>query len=340
MKLFISLILCALFSFNLYSASIDSVVKKARAMKSMGVVKVHPRGEDGGLTPIMAYKALKPGMVLQLLPLKSYKTTITIPNDKIVITTDGARVTYPVKIQGNDCVIKNANLNELIVEKDALILDSVTRFLIVGTENNSKKNNVSIYNTALKSLSKNIYRGETWRHSTKTSNNSTVKLKNCTMKGIFKCPTTLKLTISESILFSESFNFAFTEQLKKKGRVTLKNNLLYGMNGYGKMLSSSTEKLNGVLSMKPKDLKKIWSVIFLGKHIHDMPKFENDSFILTEDSPGKGKGIIPRLHPMYDALKKQKESSDNSLSEKERRQTELNKQKKAREKRRKEAKKK
>jgi len=316
------------------------MVKKAREMKSTGVVKVHPRGEDGGLTPIMAFKSLKPGMVLQLLPLASYKNAMTIPNDKIIITTEGVRVTYPVRVQGNDCVIRNANLNELIVEKDALILDSVTRFLIVGNEKNSEKNSVSIYNTALKSLSKNIDRGETWRSSTKTSNSSTVELKNCTMKGIFKCPTYLKLTISESVLFSESFNFAFSEQFKRKGRLSLNNNLLYGLNGYGKMVSSSSEKLNGVLSINPKDLKKIWSVTFLGKHIHDMPKFENDSFILAEDSPGKGKGIIPGQHPLYDALKEEKESPDNSLSEKERRKTELNKERKERERRRKEARKK
>ncbi len=320
MKLFICFLVLTLIGSDLYSGSFDSDVKNARNIESKGVVKCNPTGKNDGLTPLIAFKQLEPRMTLQLTrrveelePGDSFPPLI-IPNDKIIITSrEGDRINYNVVVKGKDCIIRNFYISSaLIINNDAIIIDSIVNY--VSVENESKRVDVKFYNTALRSLRSG-------------SGKIDAELKNCTVKGSFRCRTNLKLTISESILFSEKINFFFYDYNNKKGRIALKNSLLHGNSGYGEMSYSPSSKKNGVVCLEPKDLRKLWSVTYQGENIYEAPKFQGRSYILAEDSPGKGKGIILEEHPVLKILNKpnedKKKREEKRNAEKEKRRKEL-----------------
>ena len=274
---------------NLYAASIDSETKKARAAIGKSVIKCSPDGKNGGLSPLQAIIALEDGMTLVFLP-GSYSGVIEVPKNKIIITSEGQRnCDLTLSVNGRDCIVRDINISHIVIHKDIVILDSlVKRINIENSERGKGILDIFVYNTGIRSI-----------RSGYSEDNTTLTMKNITLNGNMSFDSTVRLSIENSILFSQSVLFNFTDYNNRKSRLYLKNNLLYGQNGIGKMGYSESSRRNGQLALTPKDLKKICTVMLSGENIMKQPIFaakDSDaafaSYILADDSPGKDKGII------------------------------------------------
>jgi len=242
---------------QLASATIQGEVKKAREIKDKTVIKCTPDGKNGGVVPLKAVQLLKDGMTLLLMP-GDYQEDIEIFKNKIILKSEGiGKCSATVKMFGRDCIVKNINLSELYSRRDIVVIDSIISYFSCGSwkSNNNEKVDVYIYNTGLNCLS---CEGE---------NNTVVEMKNCLVDGSLECNSNLHLNIENSILKSNRTLFVFSDYDNRKGRVTLKNNLLFTTHKLGKIEYSESPKKQGAIALTIKELKRLWSIILSGENI-------------------------------------------------------------------------
>ena len=278
-------------SYEVCAIGMESAVKKAHAVEPKQVILCSPDGKNGGELPAIAIAKLKEGTELKLLPGR-YPNDIQINCNKIILSSEGTAPCYcNIKIAARDVIVRNLNhIGELVLYRDTILVDSMLYVLrLVGFS--KEKTDVFIYNTGL-----NYVRSF-------TDNAVNLSFKNCTVKGEFYLPVETRVNIEDSILYSPNILFRVNDHSSRKGRLYLKNNLLFAKSGLGKYGSMSNEmhmlkKAKYIITV-PKDLKKIWGVVLAGENKMEEPKFILKSFFLAEDSPGQGIGLIPDEHPFY-----------------------------------------
>jgi len=274
---------------------------KGRNAVGKGVVRCSPDGKNGGLLPIHALAKLKTGTTFVLMPGR-YKGSIEISKNRIIVTSESTRkCEVNLRISGRNCIVRNIWMNDLKTSQDILVLDSVLRSFSsdFSFQNNSRPNQY-IYNTGLNGINTLL-------------TGMRITLKHCTIisnisydSQLIDYWNTMYMTITDSILYSSSIVFEFRNYSRRgRGRLTLRNNLIFGNSGIGKLSYSSNRKTAKV-ALNLKELKKFRN-ISLSKNIMEAPSFqypirdENNNlveyatcryFLLTNDSPGQGKGII------------------------------------------------
>ena len=292
MKINCKIFICSLLFLGTFSciiaSTIESEVEKARERESKSVIKCTPDGKDGGLTPMTALSRLKDGMTLLLMPGK-YEADIEIFKNKIILQSEGKDYcNVKVKLLGRDCVVKNINLEKLISTRDIVVIDSLISSFFCGSwdSKSNEKIDVYIYNTGLR------------KFDSESSNNIIVGMKNCTINGEINCNSNLRLTIEDSILYSRKTLFRFFDHDSHKGRVVLKNNILFSQNKLGVVEFSDYSKKQGAVALTMKQLKRVWSVMPLGENIIKPLRFiRGNSFFLESSEMGEGKGLLADEHP-------------------------------------------
>jgi hypothetical protein len=309
-KLFLSAILLSL-SFYLPAG----VLETARTAKGFQEIICSSNGNAGGLSPGKALAGLRKGMTFKLLP-GDYDSEILITHDKVIITGDPTKpCDVELVIHGKGCIVRNIWLRKLRAADSITVVDSfIDRFYSQVKRRGKVKN--YFYNTCLGAIR------SSWR-------DTAFILDHCTIVGNDPMPPIRvdafsKWTILNSILFSNTFLFGIDIDGHKKGKVGLKNNLVYGEAGLGKILFTRDIRKGRAQALNIKELKKIVKVTasknIMEKSIFVKPlKFrkvvndghrQNDSsyyinylkpanFQLTPDSPGQDKGIIIPEHPSF-----------------------------------------
>ena len=125
------------------------------------------------------------------------------------------------------------------------------------------------------------------------------------------------------MIYSSSFIFALDIDGHKKGKLVLKNNLLYGKTGLAKMSFNHDVKHGRAQASTLKELKKIVKLTSLKniikkpvfvESLQSVQVFDNNrkgrrsfyfnylkpaNFQLASDSPGQGKGVKIAEHPAF-----------------------------------------
>ena len=291
----------------LSGASIDTKAKAARAYEgSVHVIKCGPETAGDVLMPIQALSVLKNGSTLQLMS-GNYEGDIVITANKVLIIGDGSgkKCDVDLKISGKGCTIKNIWLDDILANNNLIVVDSIFSTLRSGYDNQGRsKLDIAVFNTCLTSIQ------SSW-------DNSKITLKNCTLVSEWggsmcpiECNSTMRLTIINSILYAPSILFRFSDysgRARSRGKLILDGCVVFGKSGLGRVgYSSSSGKKKLALNLK--ELKRIGNVAFKRGTKMQMPKFINQAkfsnsgssrmgritpkyFILTKDSPGKGKGV-------------------------------------------------
>ncbi len=296
---------------------VDAQAKKAREAKGTEVVVCSPEGkEEGSLTPREAMSKLKRGMELKLLS-DSYLSEIVINEDRIIITGDPTRyLNASIAVNGKGCIVRGLWVREISASDEVVVVDSiVTRFS--SRDKDRGKQSQTFYNSGF-SYIRSSYR------------DTRFTMENCTVIGTTSypsiyCPSHSSWVISDSIIYSPGFVFGFYTDGKAKARISVKDSLIYGVSGFGTN-SRSYGTRSGETAVELKDLKKICSFTSTGKIVVELPKFTIEPpfrvmgavvamdlsssyltmltpqhFLLSEDSPGKGMGIIFDEHPSFAA---------------------------------------
>ena len=288
-KKILSFMLFVFLAMQLPATTIDSEVAKARAAEGKAVVRCSPDGKNGGLPPAKAVSKLKDGMTLLLMPGK-YSSSIEIFSNKIIVTSDSRKLCRAtVKLSGRDCVVKNIRLDHLYTKRDTVLVDSIVSFYSCGYWNSKKSEKVDVF----------IYNTGVGEFSCSSFNNTIVDMKNCVINGAIECNSCLRLNIEDSILYSKNTLFQFSNYENRQGRVTLKNNLLYAVNGLGKIVYSESVRKGLTVAATLNNLKRLWNIVLSGNNRVQAPKFlKNNHYFQAASSPGEGVGLIVDEHPL------------------------------------------
>ena len=312
-KLFFTVTLMTL-SFCLSAGQLES----ARQAKGIREIVCSSSGA-GGLSPGKALAELKKGMTLKLLP-GMYDSEIIISNDKIIIIGDPTKpCDVELKIHGKGCIVKDIWLRKVTSKDSVTVVDAfIDRFY--STEKRRGKTKHYFYNTCFGAIS------SSWRdtyfildHCTIVGNDSSAPI---------RVDAFSKWAISNSVLFSNTFMFEIDIDGHKKGKINLKNNIIYGEAGLGKIGWNHDVRQGRAQALNIKELKKLVKVT-AAKNIFEKPIFVKSltfrkvvgrgrnegmrsfyinylkpaNFQLTPDSPGQGKGIIVAEHPAFQEAK-------------------------------------
>lgn len=286
--------------------TIESKVKLARDYKPSGpVLKCGPEASGDILSVNQLIPQIKMGCTIILTP-GHYKIPLQITEGKVLITGDGSgkKCDIDIRVLGRDCVVRNVWIDDLRADRDIIVVDSIIGDLATAynRERNYSKNQY-IYNSCLEAVNMLYY----------TSKDMKVFLKKCVVVGIsgpaVSCGENVRLAISDSVIVSRDIPFRFSSSYmygKRKGKLTLDNCAIYGVNGLGKI-----DHEIGKQAFTLKELKRLANVAFKNT-AQAKPLFQNNfldskdrlycttpkMFIQTEDSPAKEKGPDPETHPI------------------------------------------
>ena len=311
---FTMFLLAFTFSVTAFAASIDTKAKSARVYTGKKhVVKCGPDAVGDVLLPIQASSALKNGSTLILMP-GNYEGVLQITANKVLITGDdsGKKCDVDLKISGRDCIVRDVWIDDLSSNRNTVVVDAIIARLRTDQERDKKtKIEQYIFNSCLSAIDSG------WG-----SASIRIAMKNCTLVSEWggemcpiECNPNIRLTIINSVIYSPSMVFRFPDCTgRAKSKLVLDGCILFGKSGLGKVgwrESSSKKKI----ALNLKQLKKLASIKLKKGTKMEMPKFMKKtrfsegghcryermsplSFILTPKSPGQGKGVDPKTHPI------------------------------------------
>ena len=285
-QIYCSFLLLFFCSSHLFAIGMETAIKKAREAESEGVIVCSPDGKNGEL-PALAVAKLKEGMELRLMPGR-YPAEIIIDCNKVIISSEGTEPCYvDLRVRSRSVIVRGINIiGDLSIYRDSIIIDSLINYLkLVGFS--KEKTDLFVYNTGF-----NYVRSY-------SSNPINLTMKNCTVKSYFYLRASTRVSIEDSILYSPSILFRVYDYSNKKGRLFLKNNLLYAGSLLANDETSSSSKKTKLSAALLKDLKKVWGAVLVGDNMVAKPAFMEKSYFLTDESIGHGKGLIPDEHPKY-----------------------------------------
>lgn len=293
MKTILSAFIVLTFAFITYAGELEN----AREAKGKTVIKCSPDGKNGGLILLRAIDQLKRGSELIILP-GSYDSTINIDEDRVIISGDGSgkKANVSINLTGKDCIVRNLWANNVTAVNDCIVVDSIISDFSTGYSGKGKVKS-AMYNTGLCSINTD-YR------------DIRMKIENCTFISegtILDCEQNTRWTITNSIFYSNQSVFRFDGYGRKKAKLSLKDNLIFGKTALGikEYVDSGSDKSS---ASSLKELKKLASVTLKGKNIVEKPEFAEPVTFIGDhafyswrmspkylmqkpDSPGKGKGI-------------------------------------------------
>jgi hypothetical protein len=266
-----SIIFFLLLCVELFSAPIDVNTKKAVETKAKDILTCSADGRNGTLLPAHALAKLKKGMEIVFLP-DNYGE-IVLEENTIIISSEGdGPVCGHLAIKGKNCIVRNFCGQSLSIEKDAVIVNSILRHIQTSNLEPRKKMSLIVYNSAINDICL-------------AYENIEINMRNCIIKlpynvppqelrgapcqtGLLRCTPGSDLLIENSILFSDNYVFTFEKSWNnEKGKLTLKDNILFGKNGLGVLTNNhDPKKKGGTVALSVKDLKRLWSVAIQGEN--------------------------------------------------------------------------
>lgn len=262
--------------YNLISGESD--IQKALETKPKNIIRCGKTAHDDTILPAHALAKLAKGDMLIIEP-GAYEELI-INQDSVIISTAGQIPRgLSIVIRGKNCILKDCVADRVQSGQSFSIVNSAIDNLYL--EGDQKKAEISIYNTAIGSINNWGYDKE-WN----------IFIKNCVIR--YKSPypaeeiARLRIAstaaihfsqrsifeIQNSVIYASPYVFLFHMYNKSiKAKLTLKNNILFGENGLGKVDSYSNDKNNNLIILELRDIKKIVSLNVQGEN-----KIENIEF--------------------------------------------------------------
>jgi hypothetical protein len=301
----IALVLCGL-PLAVHADAYDVQAAKARAATGSLVVKCSPGGGGDTVSVAEALRLLKPGCVLQLYP-GHYDSALIISTDKVIIEggTPRGYCEATIELSGKNCIIRNLWANQLELNRDAIVVDSV--FNYVQTSYDQAKTECVLYNSCCRA----IYLGD--NRNTLAIIGSTVRQSagSCFAIASWRGGT---FKFRDSVISAKHIAF----RIAGNPKIEIDNCLIFGDAGLAKEDTFNAKK-KGAVAMDLAGFKKLAKCRAKGELIADLPKFKRpsrfshdigysdlngrrsywtdsseeapDFYLLADDSPGKNRGL-------------------------------------------------